>query len=131
MSNANEGTKFKPDMISELNDGANYPPPDLTYLKEIADGDETFVKEIITYFVESCPDSLRSMRTFILSGDHERLRFLVHSFLPQLTFVGILAVIPFFEKIESESKLNDDLFVELERAIKIINYGIEDLKKMI
>ncbi len=131
MSDANEGDKFKPDVISELNDGANYPPPDLTYLKEMADGDESFFNEIITYFVESCPDSLRSMREFALSGDHEKLGFLAHTILPQLTFVGILAAIPFFEKIERDSKLNDDLFVELERAIIIINYGIDDLKKMI
>ncbi len=131
MSINNEGTNFMSDEISGLNDGTNHPLPDLTYLKEMAAGDESFVVEIITYFVDSCPDTLRSMRESALSGDYEKLRFLVHTLLPQLTFVGILEAIPHIEKIEGEIKLNDDHFVELERAINIINYGIEDLKKMI
>lgn len=117
--------------MSINNEGADFTLPDLTYLKDMAAGDESFVVEIITYFVDSCPDTLQSMRECALSGDHEKIRFLVHTLLPQLTFVGILAAIPYLEKIESEIKLNDDFFVELERAIKIINHGIEDLKKMI
>ncbi|HZK92587.1 MAG TPA: hypothetical protein VFC67_00165 [Prolixibacteraceae bacterium] len=131
MSVANEGANFRSDEISGLNEGTNFTLPDLTYLKDMAAGDESFVVEIITYFVESCPDTLHSMRECALSGDHEKLRFLAHTLLPQLTFVGILAAIPYLEKIESEIKLNDDLFVKLEKAINIINYGIEDLKKMI
>jgi len=123
---------FKYCKTMSINDeGANFTIPDLTYLKDMAAGDESFVVEIITYFVDSCPDTLQSMRECALSGDHEKLRFLAHTLLPQLTFVGILAAIPHLEKIESEIKLNDDLFVDLERAIEIINYGIKDLKKMI
>jgi len=59
------------------------------------------------------------------------LRFAAHTLLPQLTFVGILAAIPYIEKIESGDILNAELISELDCGIKIINYGIEDLKKMI
>jgi len=126
-----EGINFKEDKIPESIDRVLYPLPDLTYLKEMAGDDKVFVEEIVTYFIEFGPDSLIAMRESALSGDCEKLRFCAHTLLPQLTFVGILAAIPYLEKIESEIKLNDDLFVELERAIEIINYGIEDLKKMI
>lgn len=112
-------------------DSINYPHPDLSYLVELAEGDETFIKEIITHFVESIPNFLHSMRESAMSGDHEKLGFAAHTLLPQLTFVGILAAIPYFEKIESKSILNVELIAELDSGIKIINYGIEDLKKMI
>ena len=131
MSESIHGNKCKSDKINDFTDSSNYPFPDLTYLKDIAEGDEAFIKEIISYFVEFGPGLLRSMKESALSGEREKLRFSAHTLLPQLTFVGILAAIPDVEKIERESKLNDDLFVELERAIKIVNCGIEDLKKLI
>lgn len=115
----------------ELAENINYPLPDLTYLKEMAAGDEAFVKEIITYFLENGPRLLNLLRESALSGDQENLHFAAHKLLPQLTFVGILAAIPDVEKIENDYKHMDDLFVVIERAIRIINFGIEDLKKMI
>lgn len=121
----------KSDKTNESMGNINYPLPDLTYLNEMAGGDEVFVKEIITNFLENGPRLLNLMRESALSGDLEKLNFTVHKLIPQLTFVGILAAIPDVEKIENERGLLDDLSVVIERAIKIINYGIEDLKKMI
>lgn len=115
----------------ELTENTNYPLPDLTYLEEMAGGDEAFVHEIITYFLENGPRLLNLLRESALSGDQENLHFAAHKLLPQLTFVGILAAIPDIEKIENDYKHMDDLSVVIERAIRIINFGIEDLKKMI
>lgn len=126
-----ENSNYKSDKTDELTDSIKYPLPDLTYLKEMAGDDEVFVKEIITHFLENGPGLLNLMRESALSGDHEKLHFTVHKLLPQLTFVGILAAIPDVAKIERESKLMNDLSVNIERAIKTITYGIEDLKKMV
>ena len=126
-----EDIDSKGDKIIESIDRALYPLPDLTYLNEMAGGDEAFVEEIVTYFIEFGPGSLLRMRESALSGDYEKLRFCAHTLLPQLTFVGILSAIPYVEKIERDYKLNDKLFDELDSAIKIISYGIEDLKSMI
>jgi HPt (histidine-containing phosphotransfer) domain-containing protein len=122
---------LKQDKTAVLSDRINYPLPDLTYLKDMAAGDEAFVNEIITTFLESAGDLLDLMRESGLSGDHEKLKFAAHKLLPQLSFVGILAAVPDVKKIESESKHMDDLSAVIERAIRTINYGIEDLKKMI
>ena len=97
----------------------------------MADGDETFVKEMISHFLENAPGSLRSLQESALSGDHVKLRFVAHTLLPQLTFVGIVAAIPDIAKIETECNFGGNLSVSIERAIRIINYGMEDLKKMI
>jgi len=131
MPDSFEGINFTEDKIIESIDRVLYPLPDLTYLKEMAGGDEVFVDEIISYFIKFGPDSLLTMRESALSGDYEKLRFCAHTLLPQLTFVGILAAIPYVEKIERDYKLIDKLFNELDAAIKIISYGIEDLKNMI
>ena len=131
MSDYTENGNYRSDDTPGLSDNMNYPAPDLTYLNAMAEGDENFIKEIITYFLENCPGMLVLIRESALSGDFEKLRFTAHQLLPQLTFVGILAAIPDVTKIESEGKHLDDLSGTIERAIKIINWGIEDLKKLI
>jgi hypothetical protein len=126
-----ENRNLKPGKTDEITEGINHPLPDLTYLKEMAGGDEDFVKEIINHFLENGPRLINLMRESALSGDDEKLHFAAHKLLPQLTFVGILTAIPDIEKIENDYKLMGDLSVVIERAIKTINFGIEDLKKMI
>ena len=123
--------KCKCNKSSDLTDINDLPLPDLTYLKEMAGNDEGFVKEIITYFLENGPDLLNTMKERALDGDYEKLRWTAHKLLPQLYFVGILAAVPDVKIIETQSRRMTDLSVNIERAIKIINCGIEDLKKMI
>ena len=115
----------------EFDQNFNSTLPDLTYLKEMADGDEVFFKEMITHFLENAPKSLLLLRESALSEDYEKVRFVAHKLLPQLTFVGILAAVDDVRRIENENKLIDDLFVVIERVTLIINKGIEDLKKLI
>jgi len=131
MSDSFESDNLRSGNTDHLDGVVNYPLPDLTYLRDMAESDESFVNEIITHFLENGPESLSSMRQSALAGDYEKLRFTAHKLLPQLTFVGILAAIPLVTKIESESKNGQDLSDITERAIRIINFGIEDLKKMI
>ena len=131
MSHTDEGNDFESKKLNDASDNIQYPPPDLTYLYELAQGDEAFIKEMLTYFVDKSPDLLNSIKECVLIGDHVRLKFLAHALLPQLSIVGILAAIPDMEKIESESKLMNDLNVVIDRAITTIKYGIEDLKKRI
>jgi len=131
MNETTPENKHRLNKSGDFSDSINYPLPDLSYLIELADGDEAFIKEIITHFVESSPGFLLSMKESAMSGDHKKLQFAAHTLLPQLTFVGILAAIPYFEKIENESILNVELIAELDSGIRIINYGIADLKKMI
>jgi len=126
-----ENSNCKSDESNELTDNIKYPQPDLTYLKEMAGEDEAFFKEIIAIFLDSGPALMNSMRESALAGDYEKLRIAAHTLLPQLTFVGILTAIPDVTKIEQESILKNDLSENIERAIKTITYGIEDLKKMV
>jgi len=131
MSHTDEGNDFESKKLNDASDNIQYPPPDLTYLYELAQGDEAFIKEMLTYFVDKSPDLLNSIKECALTGDHVRLKFLAHALLPQLSIVGILTAIPDMEKIESESKLMNDLNVVIDRVTTTIKFGIEDLKKRI
>lgn len=105
--------------------------PDLTYLREMAEGDEVFFKEMINHFLENAPKSLLLLRESASLKDYEKVRFIAHKLLPQLTFVGILSAVDDVKKIENENKLIDDLSVVIERVIITINNGIEHLKKLV
>lgn len=117
--------------IDAVPDNLNYPKPDMTYLNEMAEGDENFIKEIIGIFLNNCPESLILMQNYAMLGDHEKLKFVAHKLLPELTFVGILSAIPDVEKISNESELINDLSATISRVILTINMGMGELRKMI
>ena len=97
----------------------------------MAEGDEEFFNEIINHFLENGPKLLNSLRESALAGDFEKVRFIAHKLLPQLTFVGILAAIDDVKKIEEYCNSMEDLIAVIERVTIIINMGIEDLRKLI
>ena len=103
--------------MDNLIDGKPIPMPDLSYLKEMADGDETFVKEIMKESAES--------------GDHEQLKFATHKLITQLTSVGILTAVPDVKRVNTGSKEMPDLIETVNRILKIADVSIEYLKTMI
>lgn len=111
--------------------GRNYPNPDLELLKEMAEGDEDFLKEIITLFLENGPGVLASIKESADAGDCDALRFAAHKILSDLAIVGIKTAIPDVEIIEKQAVLKNISHSNVERAIDIINAGIEDLKKLV
>jgi HPt (histidine-containing phosphotransfer) domain-containing protein len=108
-----------------------YPHPDFTLLKEMAEGDEAFFKEIIALFLENGPALVTSIEESAAVGDCEALRFAAHKILSDLSIVGIKSAIKDVEIIEKQAALKNIAAVNVERAIEIINYGIEDLKKLV
>jgi len=117
--------------MDELINGNKIPLPDLTYLKDMADGDEAFIKEIIKIFLEEGPVTLQSMKDCADSGDHDRLKLVTHKLITQLTSVGILTAVPDVKRINKGSRDMVDLKETVDRILKIANVSIEHLKTMI
>lgn len=109
----------------------NFSVPDLTYLREMSGGDESFIKEIIGLFIEDCPSMLKAIQESAAAGDHEKLRILTHKLVPQLTFVGILSVISDVKEINKESREmnSSDLAEKIARLTEIVNLSIEYYKE--
>lgn len=127
----NNNNHLFPDNTENRSEKSDRNAPDLTYLNEMADGDEAFFREIIIHFLENGPKLLNSLKESALSGDFEKVRFIAHKLLPQLTFVGILSAIDDVKKIEEYCNIMDDLSVVIEKVTIIITLGIEDLRKLI
>lgn len=131
MSDFSESIEYASVDAVVISNDTIYPLPDLTYLNEMAGGDESFMKEIISLFLETAPALILLMKESALTGDMEKLHFSAHKLLPQLTFVGILTAIPDVQRIESGTSSLDEILVSVQNAIAIINFSIEDLKRMV
>jgi len=129
--NSNNNNNIFPAKTGNLEAKSDRNTPDLTYLKEMADGDEAFFNEIIIHFLENGPRLLSSLKESALSEDFEKVRFVAHKLLPQLTFVGILSAIDDVKKIEEYCNIMDDLSVVIEKVTIIVTSGIEDLRELI
>lgn len=117
--------------MDDLINGNKIPLPDLTYLNKMADGDESFIKEIVNIFLEGCPPMLSSLKESAEKGDHENLRLISHKLITQLSSVGILSAINDVKRINTGSKDMPDLVETVDRIIKIANNGIQHLKTMV
>jgi hypothetical protein len=93
----------------------------LDYLYEFADGDNTFVREMIDLFVKNAPDFIENMKEGFKKNDWEKLRYNAHKFSPQLAFFGLKTIIEEVDSIEEYAvkKVFADLIED-----KIINIEI-------
>ncbi len=62
---------------------------DLTYLREMSDGNEDFFREFITLFLQNAPVSLDEIDSGIKTGDWEKIRQASHKLKPSLSYVGM------------------------------------------
>jgi len=117
-------------MTGSLNNN-DFPLPDLSYLKKMANGDDIFLKEMIALFIEDYPVMLKAIKDSAEAGDHDQLMLLTHRLIPQLTFVGILSAIPDVTKINKDSREMDDLNERIAHLEEILSFSVEYLRKMI
>jgi HPt (histidine-containing phosphotransfer) domain-containing protein len=109
---------------------SEYSAPDLTYLKELSGGNEEFLKQIITIFLEDTPDMLNKIKDGISSGNLEQVRFYSHKLVSQLPMVGINDAVDDARTIDREYKSLPDMPQRVARMIDIIEYGMVYLKKI-
>lgn len=107
-----------------------YPEPDFSLLNEIVEGDHDFFMEILALFLENAPVMVKSIEESAASGDFSTLRFSSHKILSDLHIVGLNYSIDIVERIEKDAAMGRVDSELVEKAVQMINYGIEDLKKI-
>jgi HPt (histidine-containing phosphotransfer) domain-containing protein len=80
---------------------------DLSQLQEISGGDDTFIKEILSLFVQSIPGSLQQINTSFKAGDLETVGKEAHKIKPSIDSLGILELYAVIRVIEREAKAGD------------------------
>ncbi len=73
---------------------------DLTYLKELAEGSNEFVVEMITIFLQQTPEMLEQMTKYLNEQKWTQLCGVAHKMKPTIDYMGIHSIRETVETIE-------------------------------
>lgn len=103
---------------------------DLTYLKELSNGSNEFIVEMITVFVEQTPIEVSNLEKHLATGDWKSLRATAHKMKPSFAFMGIKELESVIKTIEeyAANEQNLDLLPGLIYKVKeVCSQAIEEL----
>ena len=121
---------------SEMNEKNTLMPEDgkhinLDYLKELSEGNNEFVEEMISMFMEVIPRSINEMQEALVSSDWKTLHLVSHKIKPSYGFIGQQKGAELLQKIErSAADLPDRENINewLKELINITDKCIIELK---
>lgn len=92
----------------------------LTYLKQIADGNDEFIVEMIEMFLKNTPGALEEMNECFKKQNWEELRLIAHRIKPSYSYMGLGDTQKLLAEIEScsDSKTNLEKIPELISNVK-------------
>lgn len=73
---------------------------DLSFLEDMSGGDAEFENEIITYFIQNAPGSIKSIKKLYADQNWEELRHVAHKFLSNANMMGLSIISREIETIE-------------------------------
>ncbi|MDT0295249.1 ATP-binding protein [Mesonia ostreae] len=111
--------KKKPVRISETYD--------VSELHRFTEGDEEFLKVILTSFIEGSQQNLEALDKASAQVDLSQIAFIAHKILPMLRQLKAEKVVGFFEKLEQQETNN----LEVEEAMLLLEQGKEALLNLI
>jgi CheY-like chemotaxis protein len=127
------GIPFAPREITQTKTtGEKY--TDLTYLMQVSEGSQEFMKKMITAFLLQTPQMLEDMTKFMEGKKWSDLRAVVHKMKPSIDFVGLRSIRETIQNLEkySAEEINLELIPEMIHEVKIIcKAAMEELEKEI
>jgi HPt (histidine-containing phosphotransfer) domain-containing protein len=107
---------------------------DLTYLKELAEGSDEFIKEMIDMFLIQTPEMLEIMAKCLHDKKWQTLRGVAHKIKPTIDFVGIHSIKETVKTIEhyASKEIHLDLLPDMvNKVIQVCSVAIIELKEEI
>lgn len=106
---------------------------DLSYLKNVCNNDETFMREMIETFVKNTPDIISDLDLMARAGNWSKVSGLAHKLKPSIAFMGLNQIKEQVKEIERLSKEGENIQL-VERHIaevtKTIHQAIEELNSL-
>jgi HPt (histidine-containing phosphotransfer) domain-containing protein len=109
---------------------------DLTYLKEIANGSNEFICQMINVFTTETPKEINNLEKHLNNKDWQLLRGTAHKMKPSFTFMGIKKLESIIHTIE-ENSANEtnlahlpELFLEVKQTCNQAIIELEDEKNL-
>lgn len=113
----NESNEFVPDP-----DNALY---DLTLVKAISGGDNSFVKSMIMLFLETVPGILEQMQVACQGKDWQLTSKLAHKLKSTIDSMNIYQLQDLIRKIESDGKKGENID-QIPAAVRLLQKGMND-----
>lgn len=110
---------------------AKYKYIDLTYLKQLSNGSNEFIEQMITIFMAQTPEALDNMERFLKEKDWVALRGVAHKMKPSFSFMGIKELqtdILLVEESAEKQKDLDKLPALISKIRKICDLSFRELE---
>lgn len=107
---------------------------DLSYLREIATGDEDMMIEIIETFLEDAPRTLEKIKTHFANKEWKELHKQAHKLKPNLQYMGMAQARQLVLDIEEQAKtenIEDDLGEKIKKFDDICSQAIDELSSKV
>ncbi len=108
---------------------------DLTYLKNVCNGDKVFMKEMVETFIKNTPVAINEMQKWLNEAEWGEVGKVAHKIKPSITFMGIDRLKPLIKSIEEFGKENyntdripgliETFSTECQKAIDELNVILE------
>jgi HPt (histidine-containing phosphotransfer) domain-containing protein len=103
---------------------------DLTNLELVADGDESFVQDMIDVFLVSVPESLKAINVAYRGQDWDELKARAHKLKPTIDLMGVSDLKDTIRIIDDRAGEQEDLESlepEIEKLNEILGEAIEQV----
>jgi PAS domain S-box-containing protein len=104
---------------------------DLTYLRQLSNGDTKFINEMLSLFIEQTPGMLDNMSKYLKASDWKSLSSAAHKMKPSIMFVGlkeIEATVRLIENYASEQVNTEQIPSMLNKVNAVCTEAIAELK---
>jgi len=108
---------------------------DLSYLRNVSNNDENFIKEMIDTFLKNTPIALSEAQKFSNEKNWHELGRTIHRIKPSITFMGITHMkdrVIALEALCGKEPINEKLIQsELDHLLQICNEALDELREVI
>ncbi len=111
------------------------PEISLAYLKDIADGSQEFMVEMIDIFLHQTPAYLAELEKSIENKDWSTVAEIAHKVRPTFTFIGVDQLTEIMASIEQKARSGEDLstiskeFNEVKPLLRRVFEKLAELRK--
>ena len=104
-------------LLVVTNESAVQPMVDISYLKSLSEGNDGFVTEMLTIFLEDTPVLIQQMKVALDKEDWKKVAQLAHKYRSPLALLGIKKIEDIMTDIEYNAKEKKNL-QEISKTFK-------------
>lgn len=93
---------------------------DLTYLKQISNGDDHFIKEMIEVYIQQTPEAISNLEKHLKNKDWKMVRSVTHKIKPSFSFFGLTDLSEIVNSIDEycEKQIHLELLPDMISKVK-------------